>query len=49
MTDKNTLHVRGYVGISLLGRTAIWKKAEWFIKNWNCEKIDKIDDKNRIY
>jgi uncharacterized protein (DUF2147 family) len=28
MTDKNTLHVRGYVGISLLGRTAIWKKAE---------------------
>ncbi len=28
MTDKNTLHVRGFVGISLIGRTAIWKRAE---------------------
>jgi uncharacterized protein (DUF2147 family) len=28
MTDKNTLHVRGFVGISLIGRTAIWKRAD---------------------
>jgi uncharacterized protein (DUF2147 family) len=25
--DKGTLKVRGYVGISLLGRTEIWKKV----------------------
>ncbi|MBI3233079.1 MAG: DUF2147 domain-containing protein [Bacteroidetes bacterium] len=28
MVDQNTLDVRGYVGISLLGRTAVWKRAE---------------------
>jgi len=26
LKDKNTLKVRGYIGISLLGRTEIWTK-----------------------
>jgi len=26
MTDPNTIEVRGYIGISLLGRTDIWKR-----------------------
>ena len=26
MTDKNTISVRGYVGISLLGASTIWKR-----------------------
>ena len=26
MPDKNTLHVRGYIGISLIGRTQVWKR-----------------------
>ena len=28
LLDKNTLKVRGYIGISLLGRTAIWKRVD---------------------
>jgi uncharacterized protein (DUF2147 family) len=28
LLDDNTLKLRGYIGISLLGRTAIWKRAE---------------------
>ena len=27
MTDDNTLNVRGYVGVSLFGRTDIWKRV----------------------
>lgn len=27
LLDNNTLKLRGYIGISLLGRTAIWKRA----------------------
>ena len=27
LLDDNTLKLRGYIGISLLGRTAIWKRA----------------------
>jgi uncharacterized protein (DUF2147 family) len=26
--DKNTLEVRGYIGISLFGRTSIWTRSE---------------------
>lgn len=26
--DKNTLDVRGYIGISLIGRTAIWTRSK---------------------
>ena len=26
LTGKNTLHARGYVGISILGRTSVWKR-----------------------
>lgn len=28
LKDKNTLELRGFIGISLLGRTAVWKRAE---------------------
>jgi len=28
LKDKNTLKLRGYIGISLFGRTAIWKRVE---------------------
>jgi len=28
LKDKNTLKVRGYIGISLLGRTEIWTRTE---------------------
>ena len=28
LQDNNTLKLRGYIGISLFGRTAIWKRAE---------------------
>jgi len=28
LLDENTLKLRGYIGISLLGRTAIWKRAK---------------------
>lgn len=28
LLDDNTLKLRGYIGFSLLGRTAIWKRAE---------------------
>lgn len=27
LVDKNTLHVRGYIGISLIGRTQTWKRT----------------------
>lgn len=27
LLDENTLKLRGYIGISLLGRTAIWKRV----------------------
>jgi uncharacterized protein (DUF2147 family) len=27
MTDKNTLDVRGYIGVSLFGRTDVWKRV----------------------
>ena len=27
LLDDNTLKLRGYIGISLIGRTAIWKRA----------------------
>lgn len=27
LLDKNTLKIRGYIGVSLFGRTAIWKRA----------------------
>ena len=26
MKDKNTLDVRGFIGISLIGRTDVWKR-----------------------
>ena len=28
LLDKNTLKLRGYIGISLIGRTAIWKRDQ---------------------
>lgn len=28
MTNKNTLEVRGFVGISLIGRTDVWKRVD---------------------
>ena len=28
LKDANTLKLRGYIGISLIGRTAIWKRAK---------------------
>ncbi|MFD2567850.1 DUF2147 domain-containing protein [Pseudotenacibaculum haliotis] len=28
LLDDNTLKIRGYIGISLLGRTAIWKRVQ---------------------
>ena len=28
LLDNNTLKLRGYIGISMLGRTAIWKRAK---------------------
>ena len=28
LKDKNTLEVRGYLGVSLLGRTQIWERVE---------------------
>ena len=28
MTDKNSLEIRGYIGVSALGRTDIWKRLE---------------------
>ncbi len=27
LLDKNTLKIRGYIGFSMFGRTAIWKRA----------------------
>ncbi|MCU0432955.1 MAG: DUF2147 domain-containing protein [Bacteroidia bacterium] len=27
MTDKNTLSLRGYMGVSLLGRTSVWTRT----------------------
>ncbi len=27
MTDKNTLEVRGFIGVSLFGRTDVWKRV----------------------
>ena len=28
MTDKNTLEIRGFVGVSVFGRTDVWKRAQ---------------------
>jgi uncharacterized protein (DUF2147 family) len=28
LTDPNTLEVRGYIGISLIGRTDTWKRLK---------------------
>ena len=28
LKDKNHMELRGYIGISLLGRTAVWERAE---------------------
>ncbi|MFN5362599.1 MAG: DUF2147 domain-containing protein [Bacteroidota bacterium] len=28
LKDPNTLHLRGYIGISLIGRTEIWKRSQ---------------------
>ncbi|MDT7831973.1 DUF2147 domain-containing protein [Flavobacteriaceae bacterium S356] len=28
LLDKNTLKIRGYIGFSMFGRTAIWKRAK---------------------
>jgi uncharacterized protein (DUF2147 family) len=27
MPDENTLEVRGYIGVSLFGRTDVWKRV----------------------
>jgi uncharacterized protein (DUF2147 family) len=28
MTDENTLDIRGYIGVSVLGRTDVWKRLK---------------------
>jgi uncharacterized protein (DUF2147 family) len=28
MTDENTLDVRGFIGVSLFGRTDVWKRIQ---------------------
>ncbi len=28
LADKNTLEVRGYIGISLIGKTSVWKRKK---------------------
>ena len=28
MTDKNTLSIRGYIGVSMFGRTDVWKRMK---------------------
>ena len=28
LLDNNTLKLRGYIGFSLIGRTALWKRAD---------------------
>ena len=28
LLDHNTLKLRGYIGLSMFGRTAIWKRAK---------------------
>ncbi len=35
MTDENTLDIRGYIGISALGRTDIWKRLKMPSKKTN--------------
>ena len=32
LKDKNTLDVRGFIGISLIGRTDVWKRAKETMK-----------------
>jgi uncharacterized protein (DUF2147 family) len=31
MTNENTLNIRGYIGVSALGRTDVWKRV--IVKN----------------